>query len=126
LEQQVEIRTILNRIDSEAAEELEKSALNPLDMFRQSHLKKTLIILVTWINVCVGSFTLHFNSTQLHGDVFLNYILAAVVGDTPGTLALIVTMKYFGRRFNLFYTQAVVGVACIILAFIPKTVRSRS
>jgi hypothetical protein len=111
----------LSKIE-ETAHHKQESNLNLLDMFNRSNIKKTLILLLNWITVCVGSYTLILNATRLHGNIFVNYILAAVVGDVPGTLALMVTMKYFSRRFNLFYTQATLGLSCLVLAFMPKSV----
>ncbi len=99
--------------------------LNPLDMLNKDNYKKTIIILFNWVSVCVGAYTLILNATKLHGNLFVNYALASIVGDLPGTIALMITMKYFSRRFNLFYNQITLGVCCLILAFIPKEVRER-
>ena len=49
------------------------------------------------------------NATKLYGDLFLNYTLVVLVGDLPGTMVLLFTLKFFGRRFNLFYTQFILG-----------------
>ena len=62
------------------------------------------------------------NVVDLSGDLFLNYILMALVGDIPGVLMLMITMKYFGRRINFFFMQGLLGICCLILAFIPKSV----
>ena len=121
LDQRQEIRAILSKIEREAHQTSEEN-LNILNMFRNGNLKKTLILLLNWITVCVGSYTLLLNSTKLSGDLFINYSLSVVLGDLPGTFALMVTMKYFGRRFNMFYVQTVVGLCCLVLAFTPKTV----
>ncbi len=61
---------------------------------------------------------------KLHGDIFVNFVLSVLVGDIPGTFALIITMKYFGRKFNLFYLQYTVGICCLILAFVPNTAKT--
>ena len=123
LKQREEIRTILSQIDEDSHQATEKN-LSFLDMFTSKpNLKISLIMLLNWITINVGQYTLILNTTKLHGDIFVNFILSSLVGDMPGTLALIVTMKFFGRRFNLFYTQAIIGVCCVILAFLPKTVR---
>ena len=55
--------------------------------------------------------------------MFLNFVVMSVVGDIPALFILMLTMKYFGRRFNLLYTQVVTGICCLILAFISKKVR---
>ena len=79
--------------------------------------------MLNWITSCLGSYTLTLNSTNLSGDMFLNFVVMSVVGDIPALFILMLTMKYFGRRFNLLYTQVVTGICCLILAFISKKVR---
>ena len=64
-----------------------------------------------------------FNTTDLHGDIFINFILSALLGELPGTLLLLITMNFFSRRINLFLSQVALGICCFILAFIPKTVQ---
>lgn len=113
----------MTKIEKAGVHKQEKN-LNPIHMFYKANIKKTVIVLFNWITVCVGSYTLILNATRLHGDLFLNFILAGVLGDVPGTIALTVTMKYFSRRFNLFYMQATLGLSCLVLAFMPKEVFS--
>ena len=89
-------------------------------MVRRGHLRTTLIMLFNWAVVCVSFYTLTLNSTRLYGDIFVNYMLATVVSDLPITLVLLVTLKYFTRRFNLFYCQLIVAVSALVMAFLPK------
>ena len=77
-----EIQSILNQIDK-ASKQTSESNLNLIDMFKKSNLSKTLIILFSWITTCLGSYTLFLNSTRLHGDLFLNFLLSALA-DFPG------------------------------------------
>ena len=77
--------------------------------------------MLNWISVCLGSYTLKLNTTKLSGDIYINWLLANTIGEFPGLAALIITLKYFGRRFNLFYIQFILGTCCIILAFVPKS-----
>ena len=118
-----EISRILDKVANES-KTASQSTLNILHMFAKKNLKKTLIILLNWITTCLGAYTLMLNVVDLSGDLFLNFILMALFGDIPGIIALLVTMKYFGRRFNLCYMQALLGICCLVLAFIPKSVSS--
>ena len=119
-EQRLEIASVLQEVERDAREKKNHEKLSPLDMFKKGNAKTTVIMVLNWVTVCVGSYTLLLNATKLYGDVFINFILATLAGDLPGTLALLVTLKYFGRRFNLFYMQFTLGLCCLILAFIPK------
>ena len=103
------IRSTLIWIQKTANEVDGKEKLNPLDMLRPSHRRKTVILLFNWVTIVVGVYTLSLNATKLSGDLFLNYSIVVLAGSFPGTFALLLTLKYFGRRFNLFYTQFILG-----------------
>ena len=115
------IQQILNKVEKDSKQSTETN-LNILDMFKRSNLKKTTIMLFNWITACLGSYTLLLNSTRLHGNLFLNYLLSSLAGDIPGTLTLMFTLNYFSRRANLFFFQTVTGICCLILAFVPQEV----
>ena len=104
------IRNTLASIEKNANKVQGQENLNPLDMLRSGHLTKTLILMFNWVTVCVGSYTLVLNSTKLYGDVFINYTLVVLAGEIPGTMSLLITLRLFGRRFNLFYTQLILGM----------------
>ena len=108
--QKIVIRKTLMNIQKEANGEEGKEDLNPLDMMRPTHYRKTLILLLNWVTIVVGVYTLSLNATKLSGDLFLNYSLAVLAGSLPGTFALLLTLRFFGRRFNLFYTQFILGM----------------
>jgi len=93
-------------------------------MFRSAHVTKTLILLFNWVTIVIGVYTLSLNATKLSGDLFLNYTLVVLAGSFPGTFALLLSLKLFGRRFNLFYTQFILGTCCVILAFLPKSYKT--
>ena len=119
LKQRELIRNILNKIEQEAHEVTETN-LNIINMFKKDNLSKTLIIQLNWITMCIGSYTLMLNGTKLSGDIFINFALLALF-DIPGIFVLMATLKFFGRKFNLFYTQMILGICCLILAFLPQT-----
>ena len=122
-EEKSDIKRILDNVSSTFKTSTSpQSKLYFWHMFTKQNLKKTIIILFNWVTTCFGAYTLMLNIVDLSGDLFLNYILMALVGDIPGVLMLMVTMKYFGRRINFFFVQGLLGICCLILAFIPKTV----
>ena len=88
-----------------------EASLNPLDMMRtKTSCMKTIVLLFNWVTVNVGTYTLMLNATNLHGDIFLNYTLMALVNYIPGTGVLLITLKCFSRRANLFYGQFILGI----------------
>ena len=76
------------------------------------------------LNCSVKTLTglLVLNTTKLNGDIFINFMLSTLVGELPGVFVLMITMKFFGRRLNLFSMQATLGICCVIMAFLAKTV----
>ena len=104
-----DIRNSLVTIEKDTTNMKGQENLNPKDMFRNGHFGKTIILLLNWVTICVGSYTLLLNSTKLYGDLFLNYTLVVLVGELPGTIALLFTLKFFGRRLNLFFVQFILG-----------------
>ena len=119
LEQNEQIRQILDKVEKDSKHQTEKN-LNIIDLFKKANVKKTLIVLLNWITACLSSYTLLLNSTRLHGDLFINFLLSSVLGDIPGTICLMFTLTHFSRRANLFFFQMVTGICCLILAFVPK------
>lgn len=105
-EQQKEMRSILNKIEDKA-----EDSLDPRDMFKPDHIKKTLVLLLSWylnhglcsincykffdnanyvlfrITVCVGYYALTLSTTKLNGDILLNY-LYGTIADSPGEQSL--------------------------------------
>ena len=120
IRQMREIKTVLQYVEKEAHLKKNQENLTPLDMVRKAHLKITFIMMLNFISSGLGFYALVLNATKLSGDIYINWILTTTLGNLPGTAALIITLKYFGRRFNLFYMQFVLGACCLILAFLPK------
>ena len=112
------IRNTLASIEKVANTREGQENLSPLDMFRPTHIVKTLILLFNWVTIVVGVYTLSLNATKLSGDLFLNYSLVVLAGSFPGTFALLISLKLFGRRFNLFYTQFVLGNNILLLGYL--------
>ena len=75
MEQKQQIKSILCKIE-EQSKQITEANLNIMDMFKPCHVIKTLIMMLNWITVNVGSYTLLLNTTKLHGDIFINFILS--------------------------------------------------
>ena len=57
-----------------------------------------------WWNIHVYFHSLSFNSTKLHGNIFLNYYLASLA-DSPTCVIFLITLDRFGRKWNLVFFQ---------------------
>eukprot|EP00096_Caligus_rogercresseyi_P016187 TRINITY_DN8755_c0_g1_i1.p1 TRINITY_DN8755_c0_g1~~TRINITY_DN8755_c0_g1_i1.p1 ORF type:complete len:552 (+),score=61.03 TRINITY_DN8755_c0_g1_i1:48-1658(+) len=119
-EDENKIDKILHRIHDDLQEAEGKGKHQIWDMFRKSQIRMTLILLVNWITINVGSYTLTLEATKLSGNIWLNFVLSALI-ELPGSVVIYLFLSLLGRRHNLFMYQTIVGSSCIILAFIPKT-----
>ena len=118
--QKDKITSILRKLENDVDGDEEKK-LGVKDMMDSNNFWKTIIIMSNWIITCVTCFTLALNVTRLSGNVFLNSALLAILGDLPGKMLVGLTLKLFSRRLNLFACQFLVGLFCVIVAFLPKT-----
>merc|ERR1719305_1433099 len=92
----------------------EGKKLSPLHMFKQHYISRTLILILGWTCTCVGYYSLALNSTKISGDIFLNFYLATLV-DALTCLVFMVTLDRLGRKWNLVFALALLGICCIIL-----------
>ena len=115
------ITKVLKQIHIRSSE-VDHGHLRYKDMFQKSNARTTILLLLFWSTGLIVNKTLLFNSTKLHGNLFLNYIFASALTDLPGICILTITMKYFDRRLNLFATLTILAMSTAVLAFIPKSV----
>ena len=93
--------------------------LTSLDLFKNGEWKKTLKLSFTWIGLCISYYALSLNSSDLHGDIFVNFALSRLTFLFYIPLIL-VTSIYFGLKLSIGTIQILLGICCIVLAFIPK------
>ncbi len=114
-EQIKEIEEIMDNVDKTT-----EPSLNMLDLFTHGGVTKTLVLLLAWSTTCIGYYALTTSATKLSGDIVLNYFLLNVV-DTPVSFLLFFTLDGLGRKVMLTFSQTLLGVCCVTLAFVPKT-----
>ena len=113
-EQRKQMSSILERVDLDADPEL-----SWYDMLQPGYRLSTFVMLLTWICVCVTFYVLALSSTELHGDIALNYLLATIA-ETPISIFLYFTLDSIGRKATLIITLGLLGGSCLGLAIIPK------
>ena len=92
-----------------------------IDLFLPlGHLSKTLILIFGWITSCISFYALGLNSTDLSGDIMLNFFLTRTSGFGVA-VGIILIANNWGRVKSLVLSHTLLGISCICLAFIPKT-----
>ena len=102
-----------------ANEEKGATKLTPLDLFKHGEWKKTLKLSCTWIGLCISYYALSLNSSDLHGDIYVNYALSRLTTLVSMPLMVLPSI-YFGLKLSMATIQVLLGISCIVLAFIPK------
>lgn len=92
---------------------------NVLDLFKTPNIRKNwFCISFNWIVCGLCFFGVAQFMGQIGGDIFMNIAFSAIV-QIPGTFFSIWSMKALGRRKTLMLANAIAGVSCIVIAFLP-------
>lgn len=92
----------------------DQTSLNVLDTLRPFPiLTRSLNLWFQWFCVTFCYYGLAFGSTELLGDVHLNYFLSAFI-EIPGYVFAMLVMDCWGRRPILAFCQLVAGLGCIL------------
>ena len=92
-------------------------------MFRHGQLTKSLILSFAWIMTCISFYALSLNSSDLSGDIVLNFFLARSTNCITA-LYFLTSSHYIGRKYSLSLSLTLLGTSCIILAFLPKSYKA--
>ncbi|CAO1379550.1 unnamed protein product [Diamesa tonsa] len=131
--------SILTKFEMEQADELEKNGgdINIKENNGRHHAKqrkaatfkelfkskilltRCLILFYIWSANALIFYGLSLNSTNLSGNIYLNFILACLI-EIPGNTLAWVAMNKIGRRMSLTSSLLLCGVTCIAGGFIPE------
>ncbi|XP_069673393.1 organic cation transporter protein isoform X2 [Periplaneta americana] len=95
-----------------------KSSL--FDLFRYPNLrKKTIVILFSWFINSGTYYGLSWNTSNLGGNDYLNFLLSGAV-EIPGYSFLLLTLNRWGRKAVLCGCMIVGGVALLLTCLVPS------
>ncbi|XP_036975548.1 solute carrier family 22 member 5-like [Acanthopagrus latus] len=81
-------------------------------------LSVTLLCSLLWIIITMSYFALLLNTSNLHGDPFLNCFLSAVT-EVPAYIIALILLQYCSRRFCQSSTLFLGGVMILCVHLIP-------
>ncbi|XP_070569253.1 uncharacterized protein [Ptychodera flava] len=103
-------------------EEAEEGKASVVDLFRYPNMrKKTLNVFYNWFTASLVYYGLSLNTSNLGGSDYLNAFLSGAVEIPAYTLSLYIPQTILGRRWSMFVTEVIGGVACILTLFVPKS-----
>lgn len=73
-----------------------------------------------WITVTFTYYGLSINSVSLAGNMYVNYILTALV-EIPGYALSVLTLDWIGRKKAIMTAFTICGLSLIGLAFTPNS-----
>lgn len=93
------IRSVLSTIAAQKKAETASEKLNLRDMFRRNLAHITFILMFNWVAAIVTNYALTLNMNDLAGDIFVNFVLMALI-ELPG----IVLAYYLLNKIGITYT----------------------
>ncbi|XP_026318984.1 organic cation transporter protein-like [Hyposmocoma kahamanoa] len=90
----------------------------------QSRILMTRVCICSfwWIAVTFTYYGLSINSVSLVGNMYVNYILTALV-EIPGYAISVLTLDWFGRKKSIMTAFTICGLSLIGLAFTPSNLQ---
>lgn len=86
------------------------------DLLRQPALRKrTIVIVFCWLTSTASFLGLNYFCLELHGDVYLNFLLSAIT-EVLGWLVAALILRCCSRRCSYCVTCALGGVLCVTMA----------
>ena len=102
----------------------DQTHLRTIDLFKHAECRKiTLIMMTIWISVNLGYYGIALSSTSLSSDIYLNFILQALV-EIPSTIICILTMDHIGRKTLLVSALFLCGICCVPAGYAPVDIKT--
>ncbi|XP_052123042.1 organic cation transporter protein isoform X2 [Frankliniella occidentalis] len=91
-----------------------------LDLFRYPNLrKKSLNIFFNWFVNSATYYGLSWNTSNLGGNDFLNFLISGVV-EIPGYVMLLLLLNRWGRKATLCSALIITGLALLLTQVVPS------
>ncbi|GFW33456.1 organic cation transporter protein [Trichonephila clavipes] len=111
--------TKLKEIISKTNKKCEKQpSSNILQLFKPGLWQKSVVLFYVWCVIAFMYYGITYNTNELAGDPFLNYILYGVVEIMAYILALFF-MESRGRKYPIVVSLIVAGASCLLIYPIP-------
>ncbi|KAF5279391.1 hypothetical protein FQA39_LY05501 [Lamprigera yunnana] len=100
--------------------ENEDSSATVLDIFRHPNIRKrSLVIFFDWMVNSMTYYGLSWNTNNLGGNAYINFVISAAV-EFPAYTFLLLTLNRWGRKSILCGCMVTAGVSLLLTMAVPK------
>ncbi|XP_019497742.1 PREDICTED: solute carrier family 22 member 5 [Hipposideros armiger] len=90
-----------------------------LDLLRSRNIRMvTVMSIILWMTISVGYFGLSLDTPNLHGDVYVNCFLSAVV-EVPAYVLAWLLLQYLPRRYSMATALFLGGSVLLFVQLVP-------
>lgn len=92
---------------------------NILDLLRTWNIRMvTIMSIMLWMTISVGYFGLSLDTPNLHGDIYVNCFLSAVV-EVPAYVLAWLLLQYLPRRYSMATALFLGGSVLLFVQLVP-------
>uniref|UniRef100_A0A8I5KUR7 Solute carrier family 22 member 5 n=1 Tax=Homo sapiens TaxID=9606 RepID=A0A8I5KUR7_HUMAN len=92
---------------------------NILDLLRTWNIRMvTIMSIMLWMTISVGYFGLSLDTPNLHGDIFVNCFLSAMV-EVPAYVLAWLLLQYLPRRYSMATALFLGGSVLLFMQLVP-------
>uniref|UniRef100_G1SL73 Solute carrier family 22 (organic cation/zwitterion transporter), member 4 n=2 Tax=Oryctolagus cuniculus TaxID=9986 RepID=G1SL73_RABIT len=90
-----------------------------LDLLRTRNIRiVTIMSVILWMTISVGYFGLSLDTPNLHGDIYVNCFLSAVV-EVPAYMLAWLLLRYLPRRYSMATALFLGGGVLLFVQLVP-------
>ncbi|KAM4870155.1 organic cation/carnitine transporter 2 isoform X2 [Urocitellus parryii] len=90
-----------------------------LDLFRTRNIRiVTIMSIILWLTIAVGYFGLSLDTPNLHGDIYVNCFLSAVV-EVPAYVLAWLLLQHVPRRYSMASALFLGGSVLLFVQLVP-------
>ncbi|XP_060621213.1 organic cation/carnitine transporter 2-like isoform X1 [Anolis sagrei] len=97
----------------------DQQAYSILDLVKGQNIRCiTIMSVILWMVIAIGYFGLSLDTPNLHGDIYLNCFLSAVI-EVPAYIISWVLLQYFPRRYSMAAVLFLGGCVLLFVQLVP-------
>ncbi|XP_042307072.1 solute carrier family 22 member 5-like [Sceloporus undulatus] len=90
-----------------------------LDLVRTQNIRSiTIMCVILWMVIAIGYFGLSLDTPNLHGDIYFNCFLSAVI-EVPAYIISWLLLHYFPRRYSMAGVLFLGGCVLLFIQLVP-------